>query len=199
MIHHLVAITGGIGAGKSIVSRVLRAKGYQVYDCDSRARAIMDSDPEIKTRLHAEIHPKALRPDGTIDRRLIASVVFTDPDRLAALNAIVHGAVRADIARWRRQTEAPLAFIETAILYQSGLDRMVDEAWLVEAPEEIRVDRVCSRDNTTPEAVGHRIASQTAETAKLQNTPAPPLRTSTLLNDTSHSLLLQIAALLNKP
>ena len=167
MIHHLVAITGGIGAGNSIVSRVLRAKGYQVYDCDSRARAIMDSDPEIKTRLHAEIHPKALRPDGTIDRRLIASVVFTDPDRLAALNAIVHGAVRADIARWRRQTEAPLAFIETAILYQSGLDRMVDEAWLVEAPEEIRVDRVCSRDNTTPEAVGHRIASQTAETAKL--------------------------------
>ena len=93
----------------------------------------------------------------------------------------------------------PLAFIETAILYQSGLDRMVDEAWLVEAPEEIRVDRVCSRDNTTPEAVGHRIASQTAETAKLQNTPAPPLRTSTLLNDNSHSLLLQIAALLNKP
>ena len=100
MIHHLVAITGGIGAGKSIVSRVLRAKGYQVYDCDSRARAIMDSDPEIKTRLRAEIHPKALSPDGTIDRRLIASVVFTDPDRPAFT---AHVDIQGDIPREKKE------------------------------------------------------------------------------------------------
>ena len=197
MIRHLVAITGGIGAGKSVVSRILRAKGYHVYDCDSRARAIMDSDPEIKTRLRTEIHPGAVLPDGTIDRPLVASVVFTDPGRLAALNAIVHRAVRDDIARWRATTGAPLAFIETAILYQSGLDRMVDEIWEVDAPEEIRVARACSRDNTSPEAVRRRIASQAPK--KLQNAPDVPttqLPSSLLLNDDCHSLLLRIDALL---
>ncbi len=192
MIAHLVAVTGGIGAGKSMVSHVLRAKGYEVYDCDSRARAIMDRSDDIKTQLRAEIHPDAVRPDGTIDRPLIASVVFTDPSRLTALNAIVHDAVRADILAWRTSADLPLAFIETAILYQSGLDRMVDEVWDVDAPENVRVCRVYSRDKTDPEAVRRRIASQHF----IPEHPHPAVRT--ILNDDRHSLLLQISTLLNR-
>lgn len=192
MIAHLVAISGGIGAGKSVVSRILRTKGYEVYDCDSRARLIMDNSEEIKQRLCAEIHPEAVRPDGTIDRGQVAAVVFSDPDRLAALNAIVHDAVRADIRVWRDSTDAKLAFIETAILYQSGLDRMVDEVWEVVVPEDVRIARVCLRDNTDPEAVRRRIASQ-------RFTPTQPHPSvHTIINDDRHSLLLQIVALLSQ-
>ena len=168
MIHHLVAITGGIGAGKSIVSRVLRAKGYQVYDCDSRARAIMDSDPEIKTRLRAEIHPKALRPDGTIDRRLIASVVFTDPDRLAALNRLVHPAVERDFEHWaaqwaRHPSPPPYIVEEAAILIESGAHRLMDRIVTVTAPEPIRLQRIIQRDRTTPTAARARISAQLSD------------------------------------
>ena len=82
----LIAITGGIGAGKSVVSNVLRVMGYEVFDCDSEAKIIMDSDVEIKHRLITEISPLSVSSDGIIDRRHISSVVFSDKSKLEQLN-----------------------------------------------------------------------------------------------------------------
>ena len=127
----LTAITGGIGSGKSVVSRVLRILGYPVYDCDSAAKSLMDADEEIKRRLIDEIDSLAV-VDGVIDRRRIAEVVFADAEKLAALNAIVHAAVREDIASWVFSQDSDRLFVETAILYESGLNRMVDAEWRVE-------------------------------------------------------------------
>ncbi|MDE6436166.1 MAG: dephospho-CoA kinase, partial [Muribaculaceae bacterium] len=93
----LIAITGGIGSGKSVVSRVLRAMGYPVYDCDSQAKAIMDADAEIHRRLCSEIDA-AVVTDGVIDRKRLAEIVFNDKAKLAVLNAIVHSAVKAHLA-----------------------------------------------------------------------------------------------------
>lgn len=158
----LTAVCGGIGSGKSMVCSMLTAMGFPVYNCDSRAKALMDSDPEIRKAIARDIAAEALFESGEIDRRTLSAIVFADARKLATLNAIVHGAVRDDIARWT-QTEGAKGkrlFVETAILMESGLDRMVDEIWLVTAPEEVRITRVGRRSGLTPEQTKSRIAMQ---------------------------------------
>ncbi|MDE7376684.1 MAG: dephospho-CoA kinase [Muribaculaceae bacterium] len=188
----LIAITGGIGSGKSVVCSVLRALGYPVYDCDSRAKALMDADTEIKRRIAADINPSAIDANGCIDRKALSAIVFNDADKLAALNAIVHSAVRADLRAWKKTmpTDCSICFVETAILYQSGLDREVEAVWEVAAPVDVRIARVQKRSGLTAAEVRARIASQSF-------TPASPHPvTCPIINDGHTSLLRQIAALL---
>ncbi len=157
----LIAVSGGIGSGKTIVSRMLVAMGFKVYDCDSRAKAIMDADEDIKFYLKRDIHPDAVGSDGKIDRKKLSSVVFTDHEALQKLNGIVHAAVRKDILSWTcRHRDKPLLFVETAIMYQSGLDKIVDAVWEIQAPHDLRVSRVMSRSNCTRDEVLSRIRSQ---------------------------------------
>lgn len=157
----LTAITGGIGAGKSVISRVLRVMGYEVFDCDREAKLLMDSDPVIKSRLVAEIHPGSVSPEGNIDRRLLSTVVFADSEKLNALNSIVHAAVLRRIRAWQSERHnKDHIFVETAILYQSGLDKIVDDVIEVIAPDEIRIMRVMKRNNCNREYVVSRIRSQ---------------------------------------
>ena len=157
----LTAITGGIGAGKSVISEILRTMGYQVFDCDAEAKRLMDQSETIKSELKEKISPLAVLKNGEIDRKLISSIVFKDPGKLAILNNIVHTAVRNEIDDWKNShAEDNLLFVETAILYQSHLDRLVDEVWEVIAPEEIRILRVTKRNNCQREEVIARIKSQ---------------------------------------
>lgn len=156
----LTAITGGIGAGKSVVSRILRVMGYDVYDSDSRARVIMDSDVEIRQKLTHTFGPKIFDTEGSLDRALLGDIVFNDKVMLTRLNEIVHGAVLADIDRWRMMSNDKHIFVETAILYQSGMDRMVSDVWEVVAPEDIRIKRIMARNNVSAEQARIRIDSQ---------------------------------------
>lgn len=181
----LIAITGGIGSGKSVVSRVLRAMGYPVYDCDSQAKAIMDADAEIHRRLCSEIDV-AVVTDGVIDRKRLAEIVFNDKAKLAVLNAIVHSAVKAHLAGWA-DAQPGVAFVETAILFESGLNASVDAEWRVESPLELRIERTMKRNNLTRQQVEARIASQSRQP---ENPPLPPR--TILVNDLSTALLPQI-------
>lgn len=199
----LIAVTGGIGSGKSVVCRILASLGYQIYDCDSRAKKLMEESDSIKETLKREITPEAVNPDGSINRRAIADVVFSDPGKLAILDRAVHSAVTADILRWRDNassaTPAPdLLFVETAIPIKSGLYRLVDDIWEVTAPEEVRVARAVSRDNSSEEAVRGRIASQAAESPSLHSAanPAENISCRTLPNDGEAPLLPAILELL---
>lgn len=186
----LIAITGGIGSGKSVVCNILKACGFKVYNCDDEARRIMDSDSEIWAKLCRDIHPDAVRA-GVIDRPLISSVVFSDGEKLKALNAIVHRAVEADLRLWvDAHSGEKVLFVETAILYQSGLDRLVDADWQVVAPEEVRIERVMKRNGLSREAVRARIASQTIPP------PENPVPTDEIINDNLTPILPQIEALL---
>lgn len=189
-IPSLIAVTGGIGSGKSVVCNVLRALGYPVYDCDSQAKRLMDADPEIKRRIALEVTPQAITAAGDIDRKALAAAVFNDSEKLSKLNAITHAAVRADIRSWvKRQQPGPI-FVETAILYQSGLDREVEAVWEVSAPIDIRIARVQKRSGLTADEVRARIASQSYEPEAVHP------RTHPIINDGRVSLLQQIAALL---
>lgn len=185
----VIAVTGGIGSGKSVVCRVLSAIGHEVYDCDSQAKRLMDESPEIKAALQRRIHPDVVT-DGIIDRRLLSSIVFNDSDKLAMLNSIVHAAVRSDIAHWIDSHEGEgMLFIETAILYQSGLDKMVDEVWEVTAPDSVRIERVMRRNGLAESEVRARIDSQAFE-------PAEPHKVvRAIVNDGCQSLLEQIHSL----
>ncbi len=186
-----VAVCGGIGSGKSVVCRVLRAMGFKVFDTDAEARRIMDTDPEIHGRLKAEIHPAAVA-EGCVNRPLISEIVFADPQRLKALNEIVHGAVRSELEAWfgLQSKDAAVCFVETALLYQSGLDRMVDEVWEVEAPEELRVQRVMARNGLSEQQVRARIAAQSVRPEREH------LCVRRLVNDGVHPLVPQIEAYL---
>lgn len=186
----LIAITGGIGSGKSVISDILRAMGHKVYDCDTRAKALMDTDESIKDDLINLISINAVRSDRTIDRKLLSEIVFNDSDALSRLNSIVHKAVRADLRRWRDTSSDKTVWVETAILYASRLDREVDEVWEVTAPTELRVQRVMKRNSMSREQVLARISSQSTTAAQLH-----PL-TKTIVNDGVEPVLPQILSLL---
>lgn len=184
----IIAITGGIGSGKSVVSRILTCMGYEVYDCDSRARRIMDESESIRRAIAADICPAAVTATG-IDRAVLAARVFSDSEALEALNAIVHSHVRDDFADWSRSRE--ICFVETAILHASHMDALVDEIWEVTAPKEIRIERVMRRNNATREEIVRRIESQKAE-----ETAIPQLKKRIVNNDGAQAVLPQIEALL---
>lgn len=193
----LICIAGGIGSGKSVVSRVLVALGYAVYDCDSRAKILMDSREDVKCALADEIGPEVVC-NGIIDRRRLADIVFSNPDRLAALNRIVHSAVVDDLVCWHRgldvNPDIP-CFVETALPFESGIDRIVDAMWVVDAPVETRVRRVMRRNGIKREQVLARISSQRDFSAVAQSEALP---VSVIVNDDIHAVLPQIMTLLEK-
>lgn len=186
---YIIAINGGIGSGKSVVSRIVTAMGYPVYDCDARARQLMDSSDEIKAAISADIHRACIK-DGLIDRAMLASIVFEDKEKLAILNSIVHGAVREHFASWAENQSGSVCFVETAILYQSGMDTMVDEVWTVDAPLDLRIERVMKRNGLTRQAVMSRITTQDSYTPA---TPHPLVRL--IINDADTPLLPRIEQL----
>lgn len=196
----IILITGGIGSGKSVVSRVLRCMGYEVYDCDSRAKDLMDGSPEIHRRLRHVISPETVNPDGSINRAELSRIVFADPAKLAALNAIVHGAVREDIRLkaegLRHKAEdpitpcalrltpiTPILFVETAIPVSGGMAGMADAVWEVSAPEQLRISRVQQRSGLSPDQIRARIAAQHSE-----QVPGAHV----IVNDNRQALLPQI-------
>lgn len=161
-----VGITGGIGSGKSVVSRVLRCNGYNVYDCDYRARKIMNEDADIRTKLTGRLGKDIYDANEELDRKKLAAILFSDPEVRAFVNNIVHEAVRIDIKR-HRETHKGYFFIESAILAGGGIAGMCDEIWVVTAPESQRIERVMKRDGLSPKEIEKRIASQQHEMSLL--------------------------------
>ncbi|MGN0186768.1 MAG: dephospho-CoA kinase [Paludibacteraceae bacterium] len=155
----VVGITGGIGSGKSVVSRVLRMLDFPVYDSDARAKALYDEDPALRDRL-IELFGAQIYRDGQLCRRDLAAVVFGRPARLQQLNALVHPAVFRDFERWRRAQTASVVFAESAILLQTDFYKYMDRVLLVDAPIEVRLQRVAQRDGVTSVAIANRMAEQ---------------------------------------
>lgn len=182
-----IAVAGGIGAGKSVVSRVLRVMGYAVYDSDSEARRLMDISDSIKSFIRKEIHHDAVTDDGIIDRSLLGEIVFADESSRLMLNSAVHAAVRDDFMRWCGTVHAPVVFVECAILCESGLLRCVDEVWEVTAPVGLRIERVCRRNSLSRELVLRRIESQKNEAEAMKD-----VRRKVIINDDITPLLPQI-------
>ena len=155
-----IGITGGIGSGKSTLCRLFERRGIAVYCSDAEAKRLMTDDAALRAavagRFGAEVYA-----DGSLDRALLAARVFSDPEALADLDALVHPAVMRDFAAWADRQSGPYVILESAILFDAGLERHVDRSVAVLAPEELRVERACRRDGSRPEAVRARMAAQT--------------------------------------
>ena len=182
----IVGITGGIGSGKSVVSRFLRSAGYAVYDSDAEAKALMNSDAALRSRLSELFGADIYNGDG-LDRRLLASKVFADSAALARLNAAVHPAVRRHFGEWAQaRSQSTLLFMESAILVESGFVDLVDAVWLVVAPEATRISRIVRRDACTSQEAQRRIRAQWSDDKKI------PYAGSIIVNDDCMPLIPQI-------
>lgn len=154
-----VGVTGGIGSGKSTVCRLFAERGIEVYDSDSRAKTLMNGHARLRAQL-VERFGAACYKDGVLDRRYLAGRVFSDAEALAALNAIVHPAVRDDFRAWAERQHGPYVILESAILFEAGFAGEVDTTLAVLAPVEERVKRCMERDGASREDVLRRMSNQ---------------------------------------
>ena len=169
----IVGITGGIGSGKSTIAGQLREMGYAVYDTDSEAKRLITEDAIVRQQIEQLFGSEAYT-NGVYQTAWVAQRVFADKSLLAQLNAIVHPAVKEDIIRWAQHINEALpsyatsfqptpCFVECAILYQAGFNTLCDKVVAVTAPEEVRIDRVITRDHSTIEKVRARMRAQDLE------------------------------------
>ena len=157
-----IAICGGIGSGKSTVCRMFAERGAAIYDSDSRAKALMSESAELRAALIAEFGEECYA-DGALNRHYLAEKVFGSEEQLARLNSIVHPAVKADFLAWAEEQEGDFCILETAILFESGFDAVVDASVAVLAPMPLRVERAMKRDNATKEQIEARIKAQMSD------------------------------------
>lgn len=142
-----VGITGGIGAGKTIITRIFSLLGIPVYDADSNAKSLMTNDKMLINEITRLLGNKAYFPNGSLNREFIASRAFLDKDLIKTLNNIVHPAVRDHYHRWvESNTESPYLLKEAAILFESNAHKELDKVITVSAPVALRIERTMARD-----------------------------------------------------
>ena len=139
-----IGITGGIGSGKSYVCQRLKAHGIDVYDCDAAAKRLIRTSTTIRQQLTALIGPEVYIGDQ-LDKAVVAHFLLESEANAKAIDQIVHPAVFRDFA------ESGMEWMESAILYESGINQLVDRVIVVTAPEEIRIQRVMQRDGISRE------------------------------------------------
>lgn len=140
-------ITGGIGSGKSYVCKRLQARGIEVYDCDTAAKRLIRTSPDIRRQLTLLIGPDTYDTDGRLNKAAVAQFLLKSEENAHAIDAIVHPAVFRDFE------ESGQEWMESAIMYESGIYRLVDRVIVVTAPQEVRIQRVMQRDGISREKV----------------------------------------------
>lgn len=164
----LVGLTGGIGAGKSTVSAALAAHGAVVIDADAITRELQQPGQPVLAAMVERFGPGILRADGTLDRAAVAELVFPDPEALADLNAIVHPAVGAEIAR-RLEAQAGtdnVVVLDVPLLVESGRSDLAGLI-VVDLDPDLAVERLVAQRGFTPEDARARISRQASREERL--------------------------------
>lgn len=162
-----IGITGGIGSGKSVVVKILRLLGVPSFDSDYEAKVLNDTSPVIREKLTAEFGDE-LYAGGTLNKKLFASIIFGDEDKLKLANSIIHPAVAEHFIEWCKIHEScPLVAIDSAILFEAGFDKYVDKVVAIYSPKNLRVERVIRRDDTDRGEVRNRMNKQMSERTKV--------------------------------
>jgi dephospho-CoA kinase len=185
-----VAITGGIGSGKSFVCRLLESKGIKVYDCDSAAKRLMNTSPILRRQLTELIGPEAYETFETTESRnlpplnkaAVARFLLASAENAQAINDVVHPAVAEDFL------QSGMQWLESAILFQSDFHRRVpfDAVVCVTAPDEVRIRRIMLRDNISEERAEQWLQSQWPQEEMLRRSDYE------IVNDGQQPLLPQI-------
>ncbi|WP_372948177.1 dephospho-CoA kinase [Mariniphaga sp.] len=183
----IVGITGGIGSGKSMVCRVFQMLGVPVFEADTVAKNLYESNSEIKAGLIRLFGSNIYLPEGQLNRKKLASIIFTNDIHLQKVNELVHPVVRIAFENWLKMHEnAPYVIHEAAILFESGFYKMMNFTILVSAPENERIARVVARDGVSEQMVRERMQKQWSEEKKQQ------LASKILINDNKNLIIPEI-------
>ena len=166
-----IGITGGIGSGKTAATKIFGTLGAKVLFADEIASRLIDGERETRNRIKRALGPGALLPDGSLDRKAVAKLVFNDDRLKARLDEIVHPAVLAaiggEITRFRRSGKEPMLMVEAAILYEAHAEDLFDYVIVIDAPEKDRIERVMTRDHSSRAEVLQRMRAQLPAAAKV--------------------------------
>ena len=188
-MQRVIGLTGGIGSGKSFLAQALAQRGFTVYDCDREAKRIIAEDKDVQAAIIRLLGEEAFI-EGTYNTAYVAQRVFAEPQLLEKLNKIVHPAVKADILSPFTSHLSPL-IVESAILFESGLDRLCDKVVIVTAPEDVRIARTIARDyqgQATPENINKVRARIRAQKEIPAGTGVSQGKLLTVVNDGSSVL-----------
>ena len=142
----LIGITGGIGAGKSTVSKICRHLGFKVYNSDDRAKEIVSEDSNIKKRIISFFGNNVYK-NGVLDRKFLSDKIFNDKSSLQNINSIIHPAVKKDFKNWViNNSNEKILFKESALLFESGAYKELDKIILIVSDKNLRISRVLNRD-----------------------------------------------------
>lgn len=166
-----IGITGGIGSGKTTVAKIFEVLGIPVYYADEAAKRLMKEDESLHQKL-IEVFGEQVYENGQLNRSFLASQVFSQPEKLALLNSIVHPLTIADAEKWMKQNASgpsspSYALKEAALIFESGAQKKLDYVIGVHAPYKLRLERSMKRDNLSKAEVESRMARQMDETKKM--------------------------------
>ena len=188
----VIGLTGGIGSGKSTVSRLLNSMGIPVYIADTESKRLTESSPVIREKLTGRFGT-GLYAEGKLNKSLLASLIFENEANRNYVNSVIHPVVRMDFEQWKAQhAPFPLLFTEAAILFESGFSDLVDCSVTVSAPEELRIRRVELREGWPQSSIVSRIRSQLPEEERIRRADY------VLYNDDKQALIPQVERLLEK-
>jgi dephospho-CoA kinase len=164
-----IGITGGIGSGKSTVCKVFNVLGIPVFQADAVAARLQNEDPQIVDQMITIFGADVYLPGGILNRKMLASIIFSDDLLLEKVNGIIHPAVHEAFRRWKSNfSGCPYLLYEAAILFETGSFRSFDKSILVVAKEEERIARVLKREQTSEEAIRKRISHQMSDQEKMK-------------------------------
>ncbi len=188
-----IGITGGIGSGKTLVSKIFACLGIPVYDADSHAKELMTTDGILVSQIKKEFGDLSYLSDGTLNRKYLSEVVFNKQDRLDVLNKLVHPRVGENYTQWvKRHNNKAYVLKEAALLFEAGSYKTLDKIIVVHAPEEVRIKRVMHRDGRAEQQVREIIRKQMSEEEKLKRADF------IIYNDESSLIIPQVLALHNR-
>lgn len=188
----IIGLTGGIGAGKSVVAKILESMGFAVFYSDYEAKELVNKDPVIREELSALVK-EDLYLTGELDRQRLATLIFGSTELRAQVNNIIHPRVRAHFRNFcEAHAEAQLIFNEAAILFETGVYKNFDSNILVTAPDELRIERVMNRDKVSEKEVRKRMDAQWSDDQKKE------FADFVLVNDEKTPLLEQVESVLDQ-
>ncbi len=160
----VIGLTGGIASGKSLVSRFLRELGAIIIDADQVARDIVRPGSPAWRQIVQEFGETVCKPDGSLDRRVLGRIVFHDTDKLDKLNRITHPYIISEIKRlldgYRKNPPGAVVVLDAPLLLEVGLEKVVDEVWVVYVDYQTQLERLMKRDGFNSEEAARRISSQ---------------------------------------
>lgn len=185
-----IGITGGIGSGKSVVASLLNLHGIPVYLADTESKILTATSPVIREKLIALLGKELYTEEGLLNKKLLATYIFSNPEYLKEVNAIIHPEVKRHFTEWAERQLSEFCAIESAILFESGFSQTVDKSLMVYAPLELRIGRAMQRDNVSREEIISRINNQLPDETKKERSDY------VIHNDDIQALLPQVGKFL---